>query len=79
MITSGLVITLSAEANLAAQAIAQVGARPEFTPGERTDRWLPVAMESGDDAESRDLHDWLGTLPGVEYVDVVSVNFEATI
>lgn len=76
MITSGLVITLSADAALAAQVIAKVSARPEFTPGERNDRWLPVAMEAHDDAASRDLHDWLHALPGVEYVDVVSVNFE---
>ena len=76
MITSGLVITLSTDAALAAQAIAQVSARHEFTPGARNDRWLPAAMEACDDAASRDLHDWLHALPGVEYVDVVSVNFE---
>jgi hypothetical protein len=78
MITSGLVITLSADAALAAQAIAHVGARPEFTPGERNDRWLPAAMEARDDSTSRELHDWLHALPGVDYVDVVYVNFEAT-
>jgi hypothetical protein len=76
MITSGLVITLSADATLAAQAVASVGARFEFTADECQDRWLPVAMEARDDAESRALHDWLQALPGVEYVDVVSVNFE---
>ncbi|MCF7763900.1 MAG: hypothetical protein K9N62_09520 [Verrucomicrobia bacterium] len=76
MITSGLVITLGTDAALAAQAIAQIGARAEFTPGQRNDRWLPVAMEARDDAASRDLHDWLQALPGVEFVDVVSVNFE---
>ena len=73
---SGLVITLSPVAELAAQAIATLGARPEFTPAERNDRWLPVAMEARDDAASRDLHDWLCTLPGVEFVDVVYVNFD---
>jgi hypothetical protein len=78
MITSGLVITLSADAALAAQAVAAISARPEFMPGERNARWLPVAMEAHDDAESRNLHDWLHALPGVEYVDVVSVNFEGS-
>jgi hypothetical protein len=76
MITSGLVITLTSDATLAAQAIAKVTARDEFTSGDRNDRWLPVAMEARDDAESRDLHDWLQALPGVEFVDVVYVNFE---
>lgn len=77
MITSGLVITLSAEAALATQAIAEVSARPEFTPGERNDRWMPVAMEARDDAQSRALHDWLHARPGVDYVDVVFVNFDS--
>jgi hypothetical protein len=76
MITSGLVITLSADAALAAQAVAALSARSEFTPGERNDRWLPVAMEARDDAESRELHDWFYALPGVDYVDVVYVNFD---
>ena len=76
MITSGLVITLSSDAELAAHALTQLSARPEFMPGGRTDRWLPVAMEARDDSASRDLHDWLQALPGVDYVDVVSVHFE---
>ena len=76
MITSGLVLTLSANATLAAEAIANVKARPEFTPGEHNDRWLPLAMEARDDDASRELHDWLHALPGVDYVDVVSVSFE---
>lgn len=76
MITSGLVITLSADATLAAQAVSKISTRPEFMPGERNVRWLPVAMEASDDAESRNLHDWLHAVPGVDYVDVVSVNFE---
>ena len=76
MITSGLVITLLADATLAAEATAKLTARAEFTPGERQGRWLPAAMEARDEAGIRDLHDWLHALPGVEYVDVVYVNFE---
>lgn len=76
MITSGLVITLSADATLAARAVARVSARVEFTPGERNARWLPVAMEAEDDAHARELHDWIGAQPGVEFVDVVSVSFD---
>ncbi len=77
MLTSGLVITLSSDAALGAEAVAQVGARPEFTPGARHDRWLPVALEARDDVASRAAHDWLQTLPGVAYVDVVYVNFDS--
>ena len=72
---SGLVLTLSADAALADQAVAKLHTRPEFTLGECNDRWLPVALDAADDAASRDLHDWLNALPGVEFVDVVYVDF----
>jgi hypothetical protein len=76
MITSGLVLTLNADAALAEQAMTSLHTRPEFTSGERNDRWLPVALEAADDAASRAAHDWLNSLPGVDFVDVVHVNFE---
>lgn len=75
MITSGLVLTLNADAALAQQAVASLRTRPEFTAGERNGRWLPVALEVADDDASRAAHDWLNSLPGVEFVDVVSVDF----
>lgn len=73
---SGLILTLSDDVELAEQAVSSVSTRPEFLPGERNARWLPVAMEARDDAASRDLHDWLNALPGVDFVDVVYVNFD---
>jgi len=76
MLTSGLVITLSSDAQRADEAQAAMGARPEFTLGERNQRWLPVVFEAVDVAASHDLHAWLNALPGVEFVDVVQVNFE---
>jgi hypothetical protein len=76
MITSGLVLTLSADAALAEQAVASLRARREFTLGEQNGRWLPVALEVADDDAGRAAHDWLNSLPGVEFVDVVAVNFE---
>ena len=75
MITSGLVLTLNSDAALAEQAVASLRIRPEFTPGEQNDRWLPVALEVADDDASRAAHDWLNSLPGVEFVDVVYVDF----
>ena len=71
-------LTLNADKKLAEAARGEIAARGEFTVGERNDRWLPVVMEGTDDAQCRDLHDWLQTLPGVDYVDVASVHFEVT-
>ena len=73
---SGLVITLSSDAQLADRAVSALGERNEFNLGERNARWLPVAMDARTDAESRDLHDWISAQPGIEYVDVVYVNFD---
>jgi hypothetical protein len=72
---SGLLVTLrdGAERNSAQELMHT---RMELTVGAMNDRWLPVALEARDDEHSREVHDWLMTLPGVEYVDVVSVNFE---
>jgi len=76
MIISGLLLTLSADARLAESALATLRARPEFTLAQCAQRWLPVVVEVPDVAASRDLHDWLNALPGVDFVDVVQVNFE---
>lgn len=79
MPTSGLIITLQPGAAPQASAVALLATRPELTLGAVSDRWLPAALETRDDAESREVHDWLLALPGVAFVDVVSVNFEPTL
>lgn len=79
MPTSGLIITLQPEPATQANVLARLRARPELTLGELSQRWLPAALETHDDAESREVHDWLMALPGVAFVDVVSVNFELTL
>jgi len=76
MIISGLLLTLSEDAQLADRVEAALRSRPEFTLAERSQRWLPVVIEVENVRASRDLHDWLNALPGVEFVDVVQVNFE---
>ncbi|MBI5802714.1 MAG: hypothetical protein HZA92_18585 [Verrucomicrobia bacterium] len=77
MPTSGLIITLQPELATQAAAIARLRTRPELTLGELSQRWLPAALETRDDSDSREIHDWLTALPGVAFVDVVSVSFEA--
>lgn len=73
--TSGLVLTLSADVELAAAAASRIRLRHEFMVGAPSGRWLPVAVEGRDEGEMRDLHDWVQAIPGVEYVDVAYVNF----
>ena len=79
MPTSGLIITLQPWSATQADVVGRLRTRPELTLGEVSARWLPAALETRDDDESREVHDWLMALPGVAFVDVVSVNFEPTL
>ena len=72
---SGLLVTLRESAERTS-AMGAIRSRAELTVGDLNDRWLPLALEARDDEHSRAVHDWLMALPGVEYVDVISVNFE---
>ncbi len=77
MLINGLLVTLAPQSRANCEAIARrLVARRELTVGELTGRWLPVAMEATDDAHAREIHDWIGARPGVDYVDVTSVSFE---
>lgn len=75
MITSALLITLTSDPALAEQARQTLQARPELTLGECNLRWLPVAAEASSARASLDLHDWIQGVPGVEFVDVIQVNY----
>lgn len=57
--------------------MANISAHPSISAGDLERCWLPVAIEATDQRECHDIHDWLMALDGVEYVDVVSVNFES--
>lgn len=72
---SGLLITLAPEVPRAERALAVLAVRPDLTLGQRCDRWLSAALEVEDAAASRAAHDAIAALPGVAFVDVVSVDF----
>lgn len=73
---SGLLLTLSADPTLAAGVAPALAGRDDVTVGTARERWLPLALEAPDDGGCRLAHDWLRALPGVEFVDVVSVHFD---
>jgi hypothetical protein len=76
LVVSGLVITLNAQPDVRERATAAILSHPAIHAGELTDRWLPVAVEAADQAECHAIHDWLQSLEGVDYVDVVAISFE---
>ncbi|MFN7139841.1 MAG: hypothetical protein ACK4UN_10930 [Limisphaerales bacterium] len=73
---SGLLLTLNTDSTSLEETIAALRARPELHVGAVCERWLPVAMDAENDEASRNLHDWIASLPAVEFVDVVSVHFD---
>lgn len=67
---------LSRDPGLREAALAALRGHAAITVGVCTGRWLTVAAEAENASEGRDLHAWLETVPGVEWVEVVSVFFE---
>ncbi len=75
-VVGGLLLRLTREPGLRESALAMVAAHPSMTLGDPTGEWWPLALEADNASEGRDLHAWLTTVPGVEWVEVVSVHFE---
>ena len=78
MPVSGLIVTLSEDTDLRAHALQALAAKPEVTLGDGCDEshcWLPIALEAETLAASRDLAEELSTLPGIDLVELVSVDF----
>lgn len=73
---AGLALTLSDSTPLVEDAIAALEAHPAVTVGEKVDRWLSVVLDTPGVKQSRDLHEWVESVEGVEYVDVVYVGFD---
>ncbi len=75
MPVSGIALTLHDDPVLVRQALADLRADARVTLGDGHGRWLPVVVDSDDPRAARDLHQWIESLPGVIYADVVYVGF----
>lgn len=76
-IVGGVLVRLSDNVERRARALEALAARPEILLGEPRGPWQPLALEAEGPRASRDLHEWIADLPGVEFVEVVAVHFEA--
>jgi hypothetical protein len=74
MSISGVVITLSENADARANALAVLATDARLQIGEPVGTRLPVVIETGDATEAEDLVRDLFDLAGVSFVDVVSVD-----
>jgi len=73
---SGLLITLSENATAAQQAVAAIAKHPSLEVGQCFGRWLPTCLDVCSDREGRAIHQWLESLEGVCFIDVVFVGFD---
>lgn len=76
MTVSALVLTLEEDDDARTRALFALGADPRVTCGEPQGLRLPVVTETESLMEAKELVEGLGALPGVTFVDVVSVAFE---
>lgn len=73
---SGLVVYLTADAELAQATLSAIAEQPNLELGAQEDRRLPVVLETETASESQSLTDWLFEQPGVEHVDVAFVHLD---
>ena len=76
MPVSGLVISLSEEPDLQAEALAAIGYRSEITMGVLEANQLAVVLDTPSSHQDKLLWQWLNSLPGVSLVEVAFVGFE---
>jgi hypothetical protein len=73
---SSLVLTLDTSPELRALALAEVSRDSRILVGTpQQERWLPVVTETASLLEGKALAESLGEIPGVNFVDVVMVDF----
>lgn len=75
MTISGLVVTLSDEPDARSAALAHIARDSRLTAGELVRNRLPLVAETGDEREGEALVDALFEVPGIRFVDLISVHF----
>jgi nitrate reductase NapAB chaperone NapD len=73
---SGLVVTLSRDPHLRELALAAINREPRIETGVMEAGRLAIVVETDSPDDDRDVWQWLGSLPGVDFVDVALIGFE---
>lgn len=75
MTISGLVVTLSDEPDARSEALSHIARDCRLTTGELVRNRLPLVAETDDEREGEALVDALLDVPGIRFVDLISVHF----
>lgn len=76
MPVAGLTLTFNENEALASRAVGELFKHASIELGEMNGRYIAAVMDTETSHESRDLHRWIESLPGIDFVDVVYVGFD---
>lgn len=76
MPVSGLVLCLSDDPRPRAAAIDVIGREARITVGVMEANRLAIVVDTASTEEDKQIWEWLGSLPGVSFVEVAFVGFE---
>ena len=76
MPVSGLVVSLSDESQARVKTLDTIGREPRITVGVLEANRLAIVLNTVSREEDQQIWGWLGSLPGVLFVDVAFVGFE---
>ncbi len=76
MPVSGLVVSLSDEPRRRAEALGAIDREARIAVGVCEANRLAIVLDTASSEEDKQLWEWLGSLPGVSFVEVAFVGFE---
>lgn len=68
---SGLVISLTGEAQLRARALATIREHPSIEVGDAHGSRIPIVVDTANQEADLEVYEWLGSIPGILFVDLV--------
>ena len=74
-IVGGLLARLHDDPESVHETLSVLRGCPDIEVGELQAGWLPLAVEAAHPGACRDRHEWIASLPGVRFVEVISVDF----
>lgn len=69
----GMVVRLSEDCRVRAEALRAMSEEPLLVLGEVSGRWVPAVIETDSELENLRMQRWLEAMPGVECLDVVYI------
>jgi hypothetical protein len=77
MPVSGLVLTLSSDAERTSAAISELRSHPSIVIGDLAGPKLPIVVDTPTSEDDRAVWEWLHSLPGIRFVELVCADVSA--